>query len=197
MAAAPAGKQFDRDLFCKLVLLMDSPNEFERQRASAQALQLCVAARVRFFDAAAEVCGKDSKRVTALETQLEEARRGGDELADELRRKDAVIDEYRKTERSRKRYCHPCESKRRTIAGLMGLMILAAWLSWYPPRHVPVRQTGFGALLASLPLIFLFVRWRVICFKRKHHWVTWRNNDVFRAAASRWNRFLGKFVIEE
>jgi hypothetical protein len=176
---------------------MDSSNEFERQRASAQAVQMCMAAGIRFFDAAADVCGKGGKRVAELEEQLEDARRGGDELADALRRKDAVIEEYRKAERTRNRVCRPCESKRRIIAYLMGLMILVAWFIHYSPRHVPVKQTGFGALLSSLPLFALLIRWRVIQFKRKRHWVTWRDNDVFRAAAERWNGFLAKFVIEE
>lgn len=194
--ATAANKSFDQDLFCKLVLLMDSPNEFERQRATAQALQMCTARSVRFCDMVAHGFGKGSKRVAELEAELEETRRGGDELAEALRRREETIAEFQKAERARQRFCRACESKRRTIAYLLGLMILAFWLNYYPPRHVPATQTGLGAALSAAPLAFLFIRWRVICFKRKHHWVTWRDNDVFRTAADRWNGFLGKFVIE-
>lgn len=196
MATATTSRTFDRERFYKCVLLMDSSNEFERQRASAQALQICMTAGIRFFDAAADVCGKGGKRVAELEEQLEGARRDGDELADELRRKDAVIEEYRKAERGRQRACRSCESKRRVIALLSGGAILAGWFYEYPAQKVTYTWTGYGLLLASAPVVFLVCRWAVIQFKRRNHWVTWRDNDVFRAVASRWNGFLGKFVIE-
>jgi hypothetical protein len=170
MATAAARKSFDKDRFIKLVLLMDSANEFERQRATGQALQMCGAVDLRFYDAVAECCGQGNRRVAELEAQLEDARRGGDQLAD-------VVEEYRKAERMRQRYCRPCEFKRRAIAGLMGVMILA--------------------VLAAVPVVLLVCGWTVIQFKRRNHWVTWRNNDVFRAAADKWNGFLSKFVIED
>jgi hypothetical protein len=193
---ATAAKAFDQELFCKLILLMDSPNEFERQRATGRALQMCADRSVRFCDMAADAFGQGHKRVAELEAQLEDARRGGDELADELRRCRATIAECRKAERTRHRYCRPCETKRRAIGALTGLMILAGWSYRYDPRDVTPRWTGYGVMLAALPLVLLLIRWRAICFKRKHHWVTWRDNDVFRAAAAAWNSFLGKFVIE-
>jgi len=193
---ATAAKAFDQDLFYKLVLLMDSPNEFERQRATGRALQMCADRSVRFCDMVAHAFGQGGKRVAELEAELDEARRGGDELADELRRREEIIAELRKAERTRRRWCRPCETKRRMIAGLLGGAILAGWFYQYPPQAVTHRWTGYGLMLAAVPLVFLFLRWRVMSFKRRHHWVTWRDNDAFRAAANRWNGFLGKFVIE-
>jgi hypothetical protein len=190
MATAAARKSFDKDRFIKLVLLMDSANEFERQRATGQALQMCGAVDLRFYDAVAECCGQGNRRVAELEAQLEDARRGGDQLAD-------VVEEYRKAERMRQRYCRPCEFKRRAIAGLMGVMILAGWFYVYPPQEVTPRWTSYGAVLAAVPVVLLVCGWTVIQFKRRNHWVTWRNNDVFRAAADKWNGFLSKFVIED
>jgi hypothetical protein len=195
MATASAGKPFDQDLFSKLVLLMDSPNEFERQRATGRALEMCTARGFRFCDKVAQAFGQ-GKQLAILQAQLEEARRGGDELADALAQKDAVIEEYRKAERTRNRVCRPCEMKRRAIGAGMGAMILAAWFTKYPPQVVTPRWSGYGVLLAVAPLAFLFCRWRVICFKRKRHWVSWRDNDVFRAVGEAWNGFLSKFVVE-
>lgn len=197
MATAPSGKAFDPDLFCKLVLLMDSPNEFERERATAQALHMCAVRGLRFCDTVTHAFGEGNQRIVELEVELEAARRGGDELADALRQRDATIAEFKKADRARNRFCRACERKRRAIACLLGLITLAFWLTQYPPRNVPAGKTGLGAALAVAPLVFLFIRWRVICFKSKRHWVSWRDNDVFRAVAARWNRFLGKFVIEE
>jgi hypothetical protein len=195
MATTAAGKPFDEDLFSKLVLLMDSANEFERHRAAERALEMCSARALRFCDKVAQTFGQ-GKQLAILQAQLEEARRGGDALADALAQKDAVIEEYRKAERTRNRVCRPCEMKRRAIGAVTGAMILAGWFTKYPPQEVTPRWSSYGVLLAVAPLVFLFCRWRVICFKRKRHWVTWRDNDVFRAVADTWNGFLSKFVVE-
>jgi len=106
---------------------------------------------------------------------LEQARRGGDELADELQRKDEVI-----------------ETMRRIIAGLLGGAILAGWFYKFPPQEVTHRWSGYGLLLASVPFVFLVCRWSVIQFKRRNRWVTWRDNEVSRALARRWNRIVRK-----
>jgi hypothetical protein len=196
MAAATTGKTFDQDLFCKLVLLMDSPNEFERQRATTQALQMCVARSVRFCDMVAHGFGQGTKRVAELEAELEDARRGGDDLADELRRCEQTIAEYRKAERARSRFCRPCENKRRVIAVLYGGAIIAGWYFRFELRAWRRTEQSYGVVLALAPLVFLVCRWAVIQFKRRNHWMTWRDNDVFRAAGSWWNRFLEKFVID-
>ena len=82
------------------------------------------------------------------------------------------------------------------IAGLVGVMILVGWFYSYSPQAVTRRWTDYGAMLAAVPVMFLVCRWAVIQFKRKHNWVTWRDNDVFRAAADQWNGFLNKFVIQ-
>lgn len=189
--ATAAGGTFEKDLFCKLVLLMDSPNEFERKRAQDRAAQMCMERSVRFCDMVAQNFGKGGNRVAELEAQLENARRGGDELADELRRKDAVIEEYRKAGR----WCRSCETKRRIIAGLSGGAILAGWYFRFELREWNQPKQSYGAVLALTPLVFLVCRWAVIQFKRRNQWVTWRDNDVFRAAANAWNKFLRRFVI--
>ncbi len=196
MATAAAEKPFNRDLFCKLVLLMDSTNEFERKRAEGKAVEMCVARSVRFCDMVAHNFGQGGKRVAELEAELENARRGGDELADELRRKDAVIKEYRKAGSTKQRWCRSCETMRRITAVTLGGAILAGWFYEYPPHQVTHRWSGYGLLLGVAPLLGLFIRWRVMAFGRKHHWVTWRDNDVFRAVAHSWNGFLRRFVIE-
>jgi hypothetical protein len=190
-SAATPKKEFDRDLFCKLVLLMDSPNEFERKRAEGQAVEMCVSRSVRFCDMVAHTFGEGGKRVAELEAQLENARRGGDELADELRRKDAVIEEYRKAGR----WCRSCENMRRIIAGLSGGAILAGWYFRFELREWRRPEQSYGVVLALTPLVFLVCRWAVIQFKRRNHWMTWRDNDVFRAVANAWNEFLSRFVI--
>jgi hypothetical protein len=192
MATAATGKAFDQDLFCKLVLLMDSPNEFERQRATTQALLMCATRSVRFCDMVAHGFGQGTKRVAELEAELEDARRGGDELADELKRKDAVIKEYRKAGR----WCRSCENLRRVVAILSGGAILAGWYLRFELREWRQPGQSYGVVLALTPLVFLVCRWAVLQFRRRNHWVTWRDNDVFRAAGSWWNRFLAKFVIE-
>jgi hypothetical protein len=190
-SAATPKKEFDRDLFCKLVLLMDSPNEFERKRAESQAVEMCVSRSVRFCDMVAHNFGQGGTRAAELEAQLENARRGGDELADELRRKDAVIEEYRKAGR----WCRSCENMRRVIAGVLGGAILAGWYYRFQPREWRQPEQSYGVVLAFMPLVLLICRWAVMQFKRRNHWVTWRDNDVFRAGANAWNKFLRRFVI--
>ena len=185
MATAAGGKAFDRDLFCKLVLLMDSPNEFERQRAAAQAVQMCMARGVRFCDMAAEAFGSEGERVAQLEAALKKAESCGDKLAREL-------EKYR----ARSRWCRSCEIMRRVVAVVVGGAILAVWFHAYPPQHVTHRWNGYGLMLAAVPLLCLFLRWRVMCFKRRTHWRSWRDNDVFRAVANAWNGFLERFEIE-
>src|SRR5580658_5098924 len=108
--ATAAGKPFDRELFCKLVRLMDSANEFERQRAASQAVQMCMGRSLRFCDMVAESFGPSGKRLGEVEAALQEAERCGDELACELRRKEDVI-----------------ETMRRVVAVLVGGAILAGW----------------------------------------------------------------------
>lgn len=185
MATAAAGKPFDRDLFSKLVLLMDSPNEFERQRAAAQAVQMCMAGGVRFCDMAAEAFGSGRERLAELEAALKKAESCGDKLAREL-------EKYR----ARSRWCRSCEIMRRVVAGVIGGAILAGWFYEYPPQHVTHRWSGYGLMLAAVPLLWLFLRWRVMCFKRRTRWLSWTNNDWFRAVANAWNGFLERFVIE-
>lgn len=189
MATAAAGKPFDRELFCKLVRLIDSTNEFERNRATGQAVQMCAAWDMRFCDAVAEVFGRDGKRVAELERQLEQARRDGDELADELKRR-----EWRAGLRLRRQES-TIEKMRLIIAALVGGGILAGWFYEFPPQHVTHRWTGYGLGLAAAPFVFLLCRWAVIRFRRRVHWRTWRDNDVFRAVARWWNRIVRKFLI--
>lgn len=180
-----AGKPFNRELFCKLVLLMDSPNEFERKRAEGQAVEMCIARGVRFCDMAAEVFGSAGKRVAELEAALKKAESCGDKLAREL-------DQYR----ARSRWCRSCEIMRRVVAVVIGGAILAGWFYKFPPQQVTHRWSGYGLMLAAAPLLCLFLRWRVMRFKQRTHWLSWTNNDVFRAVASAWNRFLERFLIE-
>ncbi len=113
-----------------------------------------------------------------------------------LQWKDGVIEELRKAERARFRWCRRCETKRRIIAVLVGGDILAGWFYQFPPQKVAHEWTGYGVSLAAVPVVFLVCRWAVIQFKRRNNWVTWRDNDVFRAAAECWNGFLERFEIE-
>ena len=179
MATAAAGKPFDRDLFCKLVRLMDSANEFERNRATGQAVQMCAARSLRFCDMVAESFGPSGKRLGEVEAALKEAERCGDELACELRRKDDAL-----------------ETLRRVVAVLVGGAILAGWYYRFVLREWNQPEQSYGVVLALVPFVFLVCRWAVIKFKRRNRWVTWRNNDVFRAVARVWNRFLKRFFIE-
>jgi hypothetical protein len=185
MATAAAGRPFDRDLFCKLVRLMDSANEFERNRATGQAVQMCAARGLRFCDMAADVFGSGRERIAELETALKKAERCGETLAREL-------EKYRACER----WCHSCEIMRRVVAVVIGGAILGGWFHWFPPQKVAPKQTGYGALFAAAPVVFLVCRWAVIQFKRRNHWYSFRDNDVFRAVARAWNRSLERFFIE-
>ncbi len=176
---ATAGNAFDKELFSKLVLLMDSPNEFERKRAEGRAVEMCIAWGVRFCDMAGQAFGQSGKRVAELEAQLEQSRRGGDELADELLRQENTI-----------------EKMRLIIAGLVGGGILAGWLYEFPPQRVTQQWTGYGVALSAVPFVFLLCRWAVIRFKLRNHWRSWRDNDVFRAVGRWWNGIVRKLLIE-
>ncbi len=127
-----------------------------------------------------EAFGQNSKRLAELETQLEQARRGDDELA-----------ETQRVEERRYRNLW-----RMIIAPeLVGGAILAAWFYKFPPQKVTHEWTGYGLLLASAPFVFLLCRW-VLRFKRRNHWRTWRDNDVFHAVAQWWEPDLRKFLIQ-
>jgi hypothetical protein len=183
--ATAAENPFDRYLFCKLVRLIDSPNEFERNRATGQAVQMCAARGIRFCDMAAEVFGSGRERIAELAAELKKAETIGDKLAREL-------EKYR----ARSRWCRSCEIMRRVVAVVVGGATLAGWFYKYPPQHVTHRWSGYGLMLAAAPLLCLFIRWRVMCFKRRTNWRSWRDNDVFRAVANAWNGFLERFEIE-
>jgi hypothetical protein len=181
-----AVKQLDCVLFWKLIWLMDSPNDNERQRAMEQAARLCRAAGLRFGDALQQTFEQNGNgRVAELEAALKKAESCGDKLAREL-------EKYR----ARSRWCGSCEIMRRVVAVVIGGAILAGWFYAYPPQQVTHRWSGYGLMLAAVPLLCLFLRWRVMCFKRRTNWLSWTNNDVFRAVANAWNGFLERFLIE-
>jgi hypothetical protein len=186
MATAGAGKPFDRELFCKFVRLMDSTNEHERVRATGLAVDMCQARGVRFCDMLAEVFGSGRERIAELEAALKKAESCGDKLAREL-------EKYRAYEH----WCHSCETLRRVVAVVIGGAILAGWYFRFEPREWRQPQQSYGALLALAPFVFLVCRWAVIQFKRRNRWRSWRDNDVFRAVARAWNRFLERFFIED
>ena len=166
MATPSAGKPFDRDLFCKLVLLMDSPNEFERNRATDKAVQMCTARGLRFCDMAGQAFGQGGKRVAELEAQLEQARRGGDELADELRRCEASIAERDEALAQLREAagngcaCRGCERKELVILALVIVSAVTAFFCAFPPMAVPFHWTAYTVgLLVCVLMAVLFHEW--------------------------------------
>jgi hypothetical protein len=181
-----AAKQFDAVLFWKFIWLMDSLNDNERQRATEQAVRLCRAAGLRFGDAMEQTYEEKSKRrVVELEAEIEDARRCGDRLAQ-------ALEKYR----ARERWCRSCEIMRRVVAVVIGGAILTGWYFRFELRQWRQPQQSYGALFALAPFVFLVCRWAVMQFKRRNHWYSFRDNDVFRAVANAWNRFLERFEIE-
>lgn len=98
-------------------------------------------------------------------------------------------------------YCRACEWKRRALAVVATLMIGWAWFAhriWF--ARLGLKDSGewhglHGVLLAAVPLLLIVVHWRWLKFKRKHSWLSWRDNDVYRLIAERWNEFLQRLEM--
>jgi len=129
-----------------------------------------------------------------VQKQLQQVERDGQEIAvraeaiiTELRRENAQL---RQATQEANPLCRPCESKRRNIAVLVGIMILAVWFRIKVTGHAVPELAGRGILVAMSPLIGVCVHWRWLLFKRKYTWVAWNDNDIYRSLARRWNEAL-------
>jgi hypothetical protein len=99
-------------------------------------------------------------------------------------------------------YCRGCEVKRRALALIATSLLGWVWFGhpeWFV--RLGLHDTGawqkvHGLFLAAAPLLVILVHWRWMKFKRKNSWVSWRDNDVYRLLADRWNQFLQRLVMK-
>jgi hypothetical protein len=98
-------------------------------------------------------------------------------------------------------YCRACETKRRALAVAATVLIAWAWFAhreWF--ARLGIHDAGewrgvHGVLLAAAPPLLILTHWRWLKFKRKVTWVSWRDNDVYRLIAARWNELLRQLVM--
>jgi len=219
-AANNARVGFDAETFKKLVARFDSNHSGEAETAFRKAMLMCVQAQMRFCDAATEANGQ-SAREAELETELAAVRelldqreRQGAALADARDRLEQEFGAYRRqAERelarlqrtagqNRGQYCLKCEWKRVALAIIAGWPLAKLWFS----HKVSLPAFGFagahawknnllGVLLVALPLLVVVCRWGWLAFKRRHAWVSWRDNDIYRHIAAQWNAFLQRLIL--
>lgn len=211
---------FDAETFKKLVARFDSNHTGEAETAFRKAMLICVQAQMRFCDAATEAYGTTTRRAE-LETELasmkellEQRERQGAALADARDRLEQEFATYRgraEQELARLRrkagpqigqICRGCQWKLVALAVVAGLPIARVWFSDQVSLSTfgladtePWQNTACGVLLAAAPLLAVLCRWRWLVFKRKHSWVSWTDNDIYRRAAARWNALLQRLTL--
>lgn len=188
----------DLRVLAKLFALLDSPQENEatatlvRMRAMLRksGTPLYQAVETRAFKMAIwdgmgkPECLKEYFEAAKLRREYEKLEAEFDEVAVAVMRLREVG-----------KFCWSCELKRRVIAAMMGGALLAGWFHFSPP-NVKTRLTICGDVLGASPLLAVYGRWRVINFKRDVAWVSATDNNLFRAVAGKWNRFLEALVLK-
>jgi hypothetical protein len=85
------------------------------------------------------------------------------------------------------KFCRNCETWRRVVAGIVGLLAAGFWcrFAW----ALPLRRWAFlsiAGLLAFGPVGGVWVRWRWFLFARKIKFRSWRDNEIARPVIQRW-----------
>lgn len=211
---------FDAETFKKLVARFDSNHTGEAETAFRKAMLMCVQAQTRFCDAATEVYGTTTHaaeletEMASLKELLEQRERQGAVLADARDRLEQEFVAYRSraeqelTRLRRKagpqigQICRGCQWKLVTLAIISGWPIARLWFSGQVSFSTfgladtePWQNTAGGVLLTATPLLAVLCRWRWLVFKRKHSWVSWTDNDIYRRAAARWNALLQRLRL--
>jgi hypothetical protein len=210
---------FDAATFKKLVARFDSNHVGEAETAFRKAMLMCVQVQMRFCDAATQAYGL-SDRAAELETELAAVRdlldqreKQGAELADARDRLEKEFSAYRRQAEQElarlKRaaqnvgqFCRACEWKRAALAVIAGWPIAKLWFSQHASVSAlglvnlePWKRNLLGIVLVAGPLLVVVARWRWLIFKRKHAWVSWRNNDIYRRIAAQWNAILQRLIL--
>jgi len=200
----------DAELFRKFVALFDSNRVGEVDTAFRKALLLCAERGLRFCDAFAESFG-----LAEMQERLEQRERHAEQLADaldDLREKfeayrqnaEAQIQKLRGQPAKQRQpaapstggpMCRGCEWKRRILAVIAAWAIARVWFSHLQWSRAEPWQNAVGVALSASLLLGVLLRWGYLLFKRKYSWVTWRDNDIYRAIAERWNGFLERLVM--
>ncbi len=198
----------DEETLKKLVALLDSPHAGEAETAFRKAAQLCAKGGLRFYEGVCLCSG-----VVELHERLEQREAQGEQLADaldDLRREFAAYRQTAETKiaqmsRNAGRhsavpnggglFCRGCEWKRRILALIAAWPIAGLWFSHLAWGESEAWQNLFGVILSASPLLGVLVRWRWLLFSRKYAWVSWRDNDIYRAIAARWNAFLERLAM--
>jgi len=198
----------DAEMLRKLIALFDSTSAGEAGAAFRTAMQFCAKRGLRFGDALGEISGLEE-----LQERLEQRETQGGQLADaldELRREFAAYRRNAETTiaqltRNAGRqsaapnpggiFCRGCEWKRRILAVLAGWPIAGLWFSHFDWGDGLPGLNLLGILLAASPLLAVLLRWRWLFFKRKYSWVSRKDNDIYRAVATRWNAILERLAM--
>ena len=188
----------DLRVLAKLFVLLDSPQEGEatgalvRIRAMLRkgGMALCQAVETRVFKTAIwEAMGhpdwlQDHFESAKIRQDYAELEKQCDELAEAVTKLREVG-----------KFCRSCESKRRILAAFVAAALAVVWFGAYSPFEVGLGMTACGILLSLSPLLYVFGRWRILNFKRDVAWVSVKDNELYRALADRWNRFLKRLAL--
>jgi hypothetical protein len=216
-------KPFNGRLFAKCIGLLDSPEDTEaaaalyRMRAMLQTSGLTFYEAVETRDYKTAIwetfdepeCLREyfagnqgSGEADRLREEVARLERDGARLARAFNQAKETIEKLQQQLAGQQggfqnagKFCRGCEWKRRILALIAAWPIAAFWFSHYPWSDAENWQRWFGVLLAAAPLLIVLARWRLLLFKRKYSWVTWRDNDIYRAVAEKWNGFLARLAM--
>lgn len=198
----------DAEMLRKMIALFDSPNASEAETAFRKAAQLCAKGGLRFCDAIAGIYG-----FAEMQERLEQREMQGEQLADaldDLRREFAA---YRQTAETKiaqlsrntgrqsaatasgGKLCWGCEWKRRVLALAAAWPIAGMWFGNLEWSSSEPWQNLLGIVLSASPLLGVLLRWYWLLFSRKYSWVSWKDNDIYRVIAARWNAFLERLAM--
>jgi hypothetical protein len=196
----PSSSITDADcrLLAKLVLLFDSPQEGEANAAMTQARGLLRKRSTPLYEAIERPAFKteiwESQGHPACLQEHFEAARARQHYAKLEKQCDELVDAVTRL-REVGKFCRSCQSKRSVIAIALAVLIAYAWFTENPADGAPWKRNVYGVLLALAPSLYVFCRWKIIHFKRDLEWVSATDNNLYRAIAARWNRFLTRLAL--
>ena len=203
---------FEPDPYEQLFLLLDAAQEtqagsaFRTLRAALKQNGLTVADYLKMKHGGGEDVAVLKAELAKERGRADEMDRAGVQLDADLTQALGIIEGLRRENVTLRQSvkndpCWPCQVKARWIAVFLSLPLL--WLLEFrlmpfDPTDAPfwnVWRFCTVLLLGLSPLLVVVWAWKVEQFKRKHHWKSRTDNDVWRAAAQKWNQFLGRFAM--